>query len=57
METTKKCRYKSPQVERIRLDNEISLVLQSDRYPFGDPEANLQTKDSYDIDPFKINVG
>ncbi len=57
METTKKRIYKSPQVERIRLDNEISLVLQSDVSPFGDPEANLQTKDSYDNDPFKISIG
>lgn len=57
METTQKRIYKTPQVERIRLDNEISLVLQSDVSPFGDPEANLQTKDSYDNDPFKISIG
>lgn len=57
METTKKRIYKTPQVERIRLDNEISLVLQSDGSPFGDPEANLQTKNNYDNNPFKINVG
>jgi len=47
--------YSSPQIERIKLDNEISLVLSSLDAP-GDPES-LVTPEYFNNDPFKTNIG
>ena len=47
--------YSSPQIERIKLDNEISLVLISDDP--GDPNASLITPEYFNNNPFKANVG
>jgi hypothetical protein len=33
--------YVSPQLERVQLDKEISLTLDSSLAPFGDPEAMM----------------
>jgi len=58
METTNKMSekqaYSSPQIERIKLDNEISLVLSSLDAP-GDPESSL-TPEYFNNDPFKAKV-
>lgn len=50
-ENTTKRQYKSPQIELIRLDNEISLALESDP-PTYETDNRLHPV-SYSIDPFK----
>jgi len=53
IKTTAKRVYHSPHIERIVLDNEISLVLQSPASPPGWSE-NLEKATN---DPFKTPVG
>jgi len=53
IENTKKKVYNSPQIERITLDNEISLILSSP----GVPPVWSENKENYSNDPFKKNVG
>ena len=53
MNTTKK-QYFVPQVERIELDNEIALQLESTP-PKAPGEAKLNTPDYFNNDPFKTN--
>lgn len=48
--------YSAPQVERIDLDNEISLVLQSDPIE-GPGEASLSAPEYFNNDPYKTNLG
>jgi len=43
--------YIAPFIQRVQLDNEISLILQSD-VPPGDPEAHNQTE-YLNNNPFK----
>ena len=48
--------YSSPKVERIKLDNEISLILEST--PPGGPGESLTSAPEYfNNDPFKANLG
>lgn len=49
--------YNSPRIERISLDNEISLILASDLSPFGEPDNWSKTQEHFKNDPFKINMG
>jgi len=51
---TEKRAYCSPQIEHIKLDNEISLVLSSLDAP-GDPESSL-APEYFNNDPFKTNI-
>ena len=53
IESTEKKVYSSPQIERILLDNEISLVLSS---PDSLPDWS-ENKENFNNDPFKTNVG
>jgi secreted Zn-dependent insulinase-like peptidase len=46
----KKRTYSKPQIERIKLDNEISMVMMS---PPGDPDGSIQTE-HFSINPFKM---
>jgi len=56
IKNTKKKMYCSPKIERIKLDNEISLDLASDVNP--DTEPNWSKAPEYfDNDPFKTNRG
>jgi hypothetical protein len=48
--------YTVPLIERILLDNEISLILESDP-PFGPDESISYTPEYFNNDPFKSNVG
>jgi len=41
MKTTNKKPYEFPQVNRVELDNEISLTLDSSFQPVGDPESMM----------------
>jgi len=43
--------YSSPQLKVIKLDNEISLALQSDIAP-EDPEASLKVPEYFNANPF-----
>jgi len=52
IETTEKKVYRSPQIERIALDNEISLVLQSP----ASPPVWSENKEYFNNDPFKTNI-
>jgi hypothetical protein len=58
---TKKRIYTSPRIERIELDNEISLVLVSgdpgDPSSGQDPNASLMAPEYFNNDPFKNNMG
>jgi hypothetical protein len=51
-----KRKYISPAIERVNLDNDISLVLES-APPFGPDEISLNAPDYFNNDPFKTNVG
>jgi hypothetical protein len=46
--------YNSPKIDRIRLDNEISLALES--APPSDEGQNI-TPEYFNNDPFKSNLG
>lgn len=48
--------YFSPQVVRIQLDNEISLVLASDADPGVEPDWS-KVNENNNNDPFKTNIG
>jgi len=48
--------YIVPRMVSIKLDNEISLSLESNVAP-GDPEASLRVPEYFNNDPFKTNVG
>jgi hypothetical protein len=50
----KKNIYQSPQVERIELDNEIALQLESTP-PKAPGEAHLQSPEYLNNDPFRNN--
>jgi len=54
-ENTQK-QYNAPQVERIELDNEIALQLESTP-PKAPGETYLQTPEYLSNDPFKGNLG
>ncbi len=48
--------YSTPLVERIELDNEIALQLESTP-PKAPGEANLNAPEYFNNDPFKSNLG
>jgi len=50
----KKRNYSSPLLESVELDNEISLVLQSDEPPTEPGTSN--TLENFKNDPFKSNM-
>lgn len=52
IENTEKKTYSPPLIERIRLDNEISLVLESGN-PEGDP-IFTKAPEHFNNDPFKM---
>ncbi|MEI6752790.1 MAG: hypothetical protein WCK78_06455 [Paludibacter sp.] len=57
MANNKKQVYIAPQVERIELDNEIALQLESSALPPKAPgEAGLMAPEYFNNDPFKNNV-
>ena len=47
--------YSSPQIKEIKLDNEISLTLDSNIAP-GDPEASLYSPGYFKNDPLKAKL-
>ena len=49
-----KIKYNTPVIERIKLDNEISLALESTP-PSGPGEASVVTTDYFNNDPFRQN--
>jgi len=53
LESSEKKVYSSPQIERIALDNEISLALTSPEAP----PAWTKNEGNQNKDPFKTNVG
>jgi hypothetical protein len=58
---TEKKIYSSPCIEQIKLDNEISLILESSNSNPGEPGtigpiASL-APEYFNNDPFKINIG
>jgi hypothetical protein len=58
MNTTDKNKrpYITPDIEMIKLDNEISLSLES-APPGGPFESSLNAPEYFNNDPFKTNVG
>jgi len=48
--------YIPPTLEQIKLDNEISLILESNP-PVGPYESLNKVPDCFQSDPFKINIG
>jgi len=55
LQTTQKKEYSKPQTERIELDNEIALVLDSTSPPEGPGEAGVMAPEYFKNDPFKTN--
>jgi hypothetical protein len=49
---TEKRTYIAPQLEEVELDNEISLILESDP-PFGPNEVVKNAPEHFNNDPFK----
>lgn len=47
--------YSAPKVEKVRIDNEISLILESEPPIYGDNISN--TPESFNNDVFKGNIG
>ena len=57
IENTEKKTYSIPQIEQIKLDNEVSLALESDP-PTGPGEgAYNKVPEYFNNDPFKLNQG
>jgi hypothetical protein len=56
IENNQKRRYNSPQIERIKLDNEISLALESSPPVFELTKAS-NAPEYFNNDPFKTNIG
>jgi hypothetical protein len=54
-ERTEKKVYSSPQIERVTLDNEISLTMESSSP--ADPPVWTKNQDNSNHDPFKTNMG
>ena len=58
MRTTHKIKekktYSPPQIEIIKLDNEISLQLASDDKPMGEPEWDAKANQPMSNDPYKM---
>jgi len=55
---SKKRIYCTPFIERIKLDNEISLVLESAGSDPGEPGTfSSNATEYFNNDPFKINIG
>lgn len=54
IENTAKRTYLAPQIERIKLDNEISLALEST--PPEGPGETSQVSEYFNNDPFKITI-
>jgi len=54
---TSRCPYQSPDIERIRLDNEISLVLQSSLPESLGDDPWSKVDDANSNDPFKTGLG
>ena len=52
---TKEQTYTAPQVERMELDNEITLQLESTP-PKAPGEAHIQAPEYFNNDPFKANI-
>jgi len=48
--------YIVPRMVSIKLDNEISLSLESNVAP-GDPEASLRAPEYFNNDPFRTSAG
>ena len=48
--------YVTPSIEIVKLDNEISLAMESDA-PVGPGEGKLITPENISNDPFKTNLG
>ena len=48
--------YRSPRIVSIKLDNEISLSLESNVAP-GDPEASIRAPEYFNNDPFRTSAG
>jgi hypothetical protein len=59
MSTTNKAKraYSSPLIERVQLDNEISLALESTTPPEGPNGTEGYAPEYLHNDPFKINLG
>jgi len=58
MENNDKRTYSPPIIEKVILDNEISLVLQSASPPSGPNETTFNAAPEYfNNDPFKTNIG
>jgi hypothetical protein len=55
-ENTPKRTYSSPIIEQIKLDNEISLALESTP-PVFELSKNSAAPEFFNNDPFKTNVG
>jgi len=56
IQNIEKCKYNTPVIEQIKLDNEISLVLDSTP-PVGPDEGYLKRPLYLNNDPFKSNIG
>jgi len=51
MKNNNKKTYQSPIVDRVKLDNDISLTLDSASFPFGDPESMMLGTETLSSDP------
>lgn len=56
IENTVKRTYIAPQIDQIKLDNEISLALESSP-PSGPGESLGKAPEYFNNDPFKTNLG
>ena len=54
METQIKKTYNRPEINKIKIDNEISLIMMSGAGPGGDPEENSINPDNFNFNPFKL---
>jgi len=53
-----KNRYISPRIELVKLDNEISLALESSSPPTKSNETNnVQTPDYFNTNPYRSTLG
>ncbi len=54
METLTKKTYNRPEIDKIKIDNEISLIMMSGIGPGENPDETSINPDNFSFNPFKI---
>ncbi len=58
MKTKEKRTYQNPEITKVEIDNQISMVMMSDTNPYGDPWSLAEERQENKANnPYKISQG